>query len=270
MSMRGERVVVTGGSSGIAQGIAQMFCAEKAMVASIDIQDGSETARLCGPLFRAFNADVAFEDEVGRVFKEIDAYFGSAPNVLCNVAGIAPEVAFLETPIEVFDRTMAVNVRGPFLCSQEAARRMLGAGGGRIINITSTESVQAWALQSAYGASKAALKHLTMGMAVDLAPYGIMVNAVGPGACETPALAVQMSSDRISRHDLERTPLGRWGTPADIAVAVRFLARDATWMTGQTIYVDGGYLAAGLPMFPEIADIRRGLPTSTGLGNQAR
>lgn len=70
--------------------------------------------------------------------------------------------------------------------------------------------------------------------------YGITVNAVGPGACETPALAVQMSSDRISRHDLERTPLGRWGRPADIAAAVLFLARDATWMTGQTIYVDGG------------------------------
>jgi NAD(P)-dependent dehydrogenase (short-subunit alcohol dehydrogenase family) len=99
-------------------------------------------------------------------------------------------------------------------------------------------------------------------MAIDLASYGITVNAVGPGACETPALAVQMTSGRIAEHDLERTPLGRWGTPADIAAAVRFLARDATWMTGQTIYVDGGYLAAGLPMFPEIAGDQRALPTA--------
>ena len=212
-----ERVVITGGSSGLAQGIAKMFCAEGVIVASIDIQDGSETASLCGSRFRSFTADVADESEVRRVFAEIDAHFQGPPDVLCNAAGIAPEVAFLETPIDVFDRTMAVNVRGPFLCSQEAGRRMRDAGGGRIIHITSTESVQAWALQSVYGASKAALRHLTMGMAVDLAPYGITVNAVGPGACETPALAIQMQSEAIVRHDLERTPLGRWGIPADIA-----------------------------------------------------
>jgi NAD(P)-dependent dehydrogenase (short-subunit alcohol dehydrogenase family) len=254
-----ERVVITGTSSGLAQGIAQMFCVEGTRVAGIDIQDGAETAGMCGQLFRSFTADVADEDQVRRAFVEIDEFFGAAPNVLCNAAGIAPEVAFLDTPVEVFDRTIAVNVRGAFLCSQEAGRRMRDAGGGRIIHITSTESVQAWALQTVYGASKAALRHLTMGMAIDLAPHGITVNAVGPGACETPALAVQMQSDAIMRHDLERTPLGRWGKPADIAAAVRFLARDASWMTGQTIYVDGGYLAAGLPMLPEIANVRRGL-----------
>ena len=253
-----QRVVLTGGSSGLGQGIAKMFCDDGATVASIDIQDGAETAELCGDRFRSFIADVASESAVRHAFSEIDDYFGGAPDVLCNVAGIAPEIAFLDTPIDVFDRTMAVNVRGAFLCSQEAGRRMRDAERGRIIHITSTESVQAWALQTAYGASKAALRHLTMGMAVDLAPYGITVNAVGPGACETPALAIQMQSGAIARHDLERTPLGRWGTPADIAAAVRFLACDASWMTGQTIYVDGGFLAAGLPMLPEIAAVRRG------------
>jgi NAD(P)-dependent dehydrogenase (short-subunit alcohol dehydrogenase family) len=128
---------------------------------------------------------------------------------------------------------------------------------GRIINITSTESEQAFALQSAYGASKGGLRQLTQGMAVELAPYGILVNAVGPGACSTPALDRQMATPRIAQHDLERTPLGRWGTPSDIASAVRFLACEASWMTGQTIYVDGGFLAAGLPMFEELADIER-------------
>jgi NAD(P)-dependent dehydrogenase (short-subunit alcohol dehydrogenase family) len=260
MTLGDQRVVVTGAASGLGQGIAQMFCAEGAAVAGIDIQDAGETARLCGSRFRAFTADVADEDEVAGVFGEVDEHFGGGLTVLCNVAGIAPEIAFLDTPASVFDRVMAVNVRGPFLCAQQAARRMKAAGGGRIVNITSTEAELAWALQSVYGASKAALRHLTMGMAVELAADGITVNAVGPGACETPALAVQMQSGRIAQHDLERTPLGRHGRPADIAAAVRFLAVDATWLTGQTIYVDGGYLAAGLPMFPEIAAIRRGLP----------
>jgi glucose 1-dehydrogenase len=261
MTMEGRRVVVTGGSSGLGQAIARMFCEEGALVASIDLRDGSETAAQCGPEFRAFLADVGVPADVARVFEEIDEYLGEAPDVLCNVAGVGPEVAFLRTSVEIFDRTMAINVRGPFLCAQEAARRMITAGkAGRIVNITSTEAEQAYALQSVYGASKGALRQLTKGMAVDLASHGILVNAVGPGACETPALAIQMSTQKLADHDLERTPLGRWGKPQDIANAVRFLARDATWMTGQTIYVDGGFLAAGLPMFPEFEGIERKLP----------
>src|SRR5262245_13194810 len=130
MSMEGQRVVMTGGSSGLGQGIARMFCEEGARVASIDLRDGSETADLCGPPFRAFLADVGVPEDVSHVFEEIDEYLGGAPDVLCNVAGVGPEVAFLETSVEVFDRTMAINVRGPFLCSQEAARRMIAAGKG--------------------------------------------------------------------------------------------------------------------------------------------
>jgi glucose 1-dehydrogenase len=261
MNMEGRQVVVTGGSRGLGQAIARMFCEEGARVASIDLRDPGDTAAQCGPGFRGFVADLGVPEDVSRAFEEIDDHLDGAPDVLCNVAGVAPEVNFMRTSLEVFDRTMAINVRGPFLCAQEAARRMIAAGkAGRIVNITSTEAEQAYALQSVYAASKGALKTLTKGMAVDLAPHGILVNAVGPGACETPQLAIQMSTGKLAEHDMDRTPLGRWGKPEDIANAVRFLARDATWMTGQTIYVDGGFLAAGIRMFPEFQDIERKLP----------
>ena len=102
------------------------------------------------------------------------------------VAGISPEVSFLDTTVETFDEVFAVNVRAVFLCGQEGARRMRDAGGGRIINIASTASVQAWAMQTAYGASKGAVALLTKCMAVELAAHGITVNAVGPGTIETP------------------------------------------------------------------------------------
>ena len=245
------RVIVTGASSGIGQAIARMFCAEEALVANLDVADGSETAGLCGSGFRSFMCDVADLGQVASAFEAIDAWFSGPPTVLVNVAAVFPNVAFLEMSPDVFDRVMAVNVRGPFLCSQEAAQRMREARSGRIVNITSTESVLAFAEASAYGASKVALTHLTKGMAVELASDEITVNAVAPGAVETPLLLAWLEENsRAGQLDLERAPLGRLGTPDDIAAAVRFLAKDATWMTGQTIYVDGGFLITGLPVLP--------------------
>jgi NAD(P)-dependent dehydrogenase (short-subunit alcohol dehydrogenase family) len=149
-----SRVVVTGASRGIGREIARVFAAD-GRVAGIDVLDCEETAGLCGSSFRSFVADVADEGQIGAAFTAIDDWFEAAPTVLCNVAATYALIDFLETPVSTLDRIMAVNVRGPFLCAQAAARRMAAAGGGRIINITSTESVQAFALASAYGASKA-------------------------------------------------------------------------------------------------------------------
>jgi NAD(P)-dependent dehydrogenase (short-subunit alcohol dehydrogenase family) len=118
--------------------------------------------------------------------------------------------------------------------------------GGRIINIASTASVQAWHLQSVYGASKGAVALLTRCMAIELGQYGICVNAVGPGTIVTPGSKEFLSDERVLANELGRVALDRLGQPEDIATAVRYLARDARWTTGQTIYVDGGFLAAGL------------------------
>jgi glucose 1-dehydrogenase len=249
--LRGARVVVTGSARGIGQGVAAMFSREGADVAGLDVRDGDETAAACDGRYRHFPCDLAEPGAVAAAFAEVDRWFGgAAPDVLACVAGISPEVAFIDTPVEVFDEIFAVNVRGVFLCGQEAARRMRAAGGGRIVNIASTASVQGWAMQAVYGASKGAVALLTKCMAVELAQHGIAVNAVGPGTIETPLAAHFLADPRMYRNELERTPLGRLGTPDDIAAAVRFLARDARWMTGQVLYVDGGFLAAGLTMAP--------------------
>ena len=254
----GARVVVTGAAQGIGQALAAAFTADGGLVAGIDFQSCEETERHCGAGFREFRADVADAAAVAAAFSAIDDWFEHAPTVLCNVAATYAMAPFLETSVEAFDRVMAVNVRGAFLCCQEAARRMAAGGGGRIVNVTSTESVQAFALASAYGASKAALAHLTKSAAVELADDSILVNAVAPGAIDTPSLRRALPElPAAARHDLERTPIGRLGTPEDVVAAVRFLASDASWTTGQTIYVDGGFLAAGLPLLPELRDSER-------------
>ena len=249
--LRGARIVVTGASRGIGQGVAAMFCAEGSSVAGLDLRDGAETAGICGSGFRHFACDLALPEQIAATFTAVDEWFGGcAPDVLVCVAGIAPEIAFIDTPVEVFDEVFAVNVRGVFLCGQEGARRMRAAGGGRIVNIASTASVQAWAMQAVYGASKGAVALLTKCMAIELAAHGITVNAVGPGTIETPLAEHFLADPRMRANELTRAPLGRLGTADDIAAAVRFLARDARWMTGQVIYVDGGFLAAGLTMAP--------------------
>jgi NAD(P)-dependent dehydrogenase (short-subunit alcohol dehydrogenase family) len=253
--MNGRLVVVTGTSRGIGQGIAQFLAEEGADVAGIDWHDGGETAGLAGPRFRHHQADVSQPADVARVFRAIDEEYGRAPWGLVCVAGIAPEVAFLDTPPEAFDAVMGVNVRGPFLCGQEAGRRMRDAGGGRIVNIASTASVQAWAHQTAYGASKGAVLLLTRNMANELAQHGITVNAVGPGTIATPLAANMLANRAWVDAELGSTPIKRFGTPRDIAVGVRFfLQPEAEWVTGQTLYVDGGFLACGGPWIDSLAD----------------
>ena len=251
--MYGRLVVVTGSSRGIGQGVAQLLAEDGWDVAGIDWHDGEETATLAGERFRHFGADVASADEVARAFGAIDAAYGRAPWGLVCVAGIAPELSILDTTPETFDAIMGVNVRGPFLCGQQAARRMAASGGGRIVNIASTASVQAWAYQGIYGTSKGAVQLLTRNMANEFASLGITVNAVGPGTIVTPLSANVMENPDWVAAELGGTPIKRFGTPRDIAVGVRFfLQPEAEWVTGQTLYVDGGFLACGGPMLASL------------------
>jgi NAD(P)-dependent dehydrogenase (short-subunit alcohol dehydrogenase family) len=254
MALDDRVVVVTGGAQGIGQGIAIRLAAAGGRIAVFDARLATETLSRLGELGRpALGVEVDMSDaaDVARAYERLDDGFGP-PYALVNAAGIFADVPFLETSVDVWDRVMSVNARGVFLSCQEAARRMSAAGGGRIVNILSTASAQGFALESAYCASKGAVLLLTRVLAVELAPLGITVNGVGPGTVETAMGKDYLARGPIAGHELSRTPMGRFGKPADIAETVHFLVSEATWLTGQAIYVDGGFLATGLPLLDEM------------------
>jgi NAD(P)-dependent dehydrogenase (short-subunit alcohol dehydrogenase family) len=251
------RAVVTGGSGGIGRAVAHRFTREGALVANLDLAPGDEAEALCGDRLRTILTDVADAALLGAAFDEVDRLFsGAAPQVLVCCAAVSAASHFLDVPPAELDRLLAVNVRGTFLACQAAARRMRAAGGGgRIVVVTSVAAEQAWAGESVYCATKAAQRSLVQGMAVELAPFGVLVNAVAPGIVEHRSTAMARTRDDadVHRHDLERTPLGRFNTPEEIAAAVGFLAT-VEGMTGQTVCVDNGFLAAGLAYFGRARD----------------
>jgi NAD(P)-dependent dehydrogenase (short-subunit alcohol dehydrogenase family) len=254
MSLDDRVAVVTGGAQGIGQGVALRLAAAGGRVAVLDRQPATETLAQLRELGRpGWGTEVDMSDaaDVARAYARLDSEFGS-PYALVNAAGVFADIPFLDTPVEVWDQVMGVNARGVFLSCQEAARRMAAAGGGRIVNILSTASAQGFALESAYCASKGAVLLLTRVLAVELASLGIAVNGVGPGTVETPMGRDYLARGPIAGHELSRTPMGRFGKPADIAETVCFLVSEATWLTGQAIYVDGGFLATGLPLLAEM------------------
>jgi len=166
-------------------------------------------------------------------------------DVLVNCAGIGANKPFLETPVELFDRILAVNLRGTFLMSQAVARRMPPEGGS-IINIGSISGLRGNLGRAAYGASKGGLVTLSEVMAVELASRKIRVNVIAPGPIETP-LVESMLSPAERAIWTRRLPLGRYGTAAEVAAAAVFLASDeASYVTGHVLAVDGGFLASGV------------------------
>jgi 3-oxoacyl-[acyl-carrier protein] reductase len=254
MALDDRVVVVTGGAQGIGQGIALRLAAAGARIAVLDLQPAAETLARVNKLGRpawGIETNVSDATDVARAYERLDEEFGR-PFALVNAAGVFADIPFLDTPVDVWDRVMNVNARGVFLSCQQAARRMRDAGEGRIVNILSTASSQGFALESAYCASKGAVLLLTRVLAVELAQFGITVNGVGPGTVQTAMGRDYLAREPIASHELSRTPMGRFGTPADIAETVHFLVSDATWLTGQAIYVDGGFLAAGLPLMAQM------------------
>lgn len=259
MDLRDQVVVVTGGRQGIGQGVCLRLAREGARIAIIDKEAADDTAAeldAMGVHSISLRADVTDQATVEEAFDQLETQLGP-PSVLVNAAGIFADIPFLDTPIEVWDAVMNVNARGMFSCSQQAARRMRTQGGGRIVNILSTAAAQGFALESAYCASKGAALLLTRVMAVELARYGITVNGVGPGTVRTAMGAAYLGEGPIPAHELARTPLARFGEPGDIAEAVTFFATAASWVTGQVLYVDGGFMATGLPVLEGLAGLER-------------
>lgn len=247
--LRNATAVVTGGAGGIGTAVVARLAREGASVAVLDLRQPDESAITTGDNGSKLwyrRTDLADPVDVSEAFTSLRRECG-APAILVNAAGVATAAPFLETTVEEWDRTLDVNARAIFVASQEAARQMKENGGGRIINILSTASQQGFAHGSAYCASKGAALMLTRTLAIELASYNITVNGVAPGTVRTPAASGYIEDPIASAHELARTPLRRFGEPHEIAEVVAFLATRATWITGETIYVDGGFLVTGMP-----------------------
>lgn len=248
--------LVTGAARGIGLATARKFLAEGWRVALLDIEgelQASAAAALQNPDDTlAITCDVSDAAAVAAAMAAIMSRFGRL-DALVNNAGIAVFAPVLETSDADWNRIMAVNLTGPFLCTKAAAPLMREQGGGAIVNITSISAVRASTLRSAYGTSKAGLAHLTKQLAVELASLNIRVNAVAPGPVDT-AMAKQVHTREIRADYHDAIPLNRYGLEEELAEAIYFLCSErASYITGQILAVDGGFDAAGI-----------GLPTLRG------
>jgi len=189
--------------------------------------------------------DVAEADQVGRAVQSIEHRFGRI-DALINNAGIADFMPVLETDIDIWSRILAVNLTGPFICTQACAPVMLKNGGGSVVNIASISGLRASTLRVAYGTSKAGLMQLTRQQAAELGNLGIRVNAVAPGPVDT-AMAKKVHGPEIRADYHAAIPLNRYGTEEEIAEAIFFLASDkASYVNGQILAVDGGFESTGI------------------------
>jgi NAD(P)-dependent dehydrogenase (short-subunit alcohol dehydrogenase family) len=246
MRLANKIAIVTGALSGIGAGIARRFVAEGATVIGGDLASSrTSLAETTEPRLLEQQLDVADAPSIARFVDAVLARFEHI-DTLVNCAGIGRNVPFLETSEEVWDRILAVNLKGTFLMAQAAARAMVRTGrGGRIINIGSISGERGNLGRAAYGASKGGVDQLSRVMAVELAPHGILVNVIAPGPIETPLVETMLSPEE-RRLWTRRVPLDRYGGVEEIAAAALFLASDeASYITGHILAVDGGFLAAG-------------------------
>ena len=246
----GKTAIVTGGARGIGLAIAKRYVAEGArvVIADIDESAGKAAVAALGAAARFVRTDVGAAGDARNVIAEALGFAGDI-DILVNNAGIIHTADFLDIAEADFDRVMRINIKGMFLVGQAAARQMVaqvkaGKAPGAIVNMSSINARVAIPNQVPYCVSKGGVDQLTKVMALSLAPYGIRVNAIGPGSIMTDILKGIATDQAAKNRLLSRTPLGRVADPDEIAAIAAFLAsQDASYITGETIYADGGRLA---------------------------
>lgn len=235
--------LITGGAQGIGYACAEAIAEDGARIVLADINEAGvkAAAEKLGGGTVALVCDMGDPAQIDAMFDTIDGEIGPL-SVLVNCAGIADPCDFLDTPLDRFTRVIDVNLTGTFLASQRAAKSMVAAGiQGAIVNMSSINALLAIPSISAYCASKGGVMQLTKATSLALAPHGIRVNAVGPGSIDTAMMASVNENPDAMATAMSRTPLKRMGTPREIGDVVAFLASDkASYITGETIYVDGG------------------------------
>ncbi|MBT8614695.1 SDR family oxidoreductase [Polynucleobacter paneuropaeus] len=248
-STQARVAVVTGGARGIGLAIGQWFLSHGYQVALLDIDkttldatmksfDGS--ADVIG-----IHCDVSKPQEVDRAAEKVISAFGHV-NALVNNAGVAVFKPVLETSFEEWRTVLGTNLDGAFICSQVFGRLIVEQGGGAIVNIASISGLRASTLRVAYGTSKAALIQLTKQYAVELGNSNVRVNVIAPGPVDT-EMAKLVHSVAIRSDYYDTIPLGRYGTPEEMANTVGFLCSDeAAFINGQVLAVDGGFEATGV------------------------
>ncbi|WP_299500116.1 SDR family oxidoreductase [uncultured Roseobacter sp.] len=235
--------LVTGAAQGIGYACAEALAEDGARLVLADINaDGvKKAAEKLGNGTVGLACDMGDPAQIATLFDQIEAAHGPV-EILVNNAGIAMPGDFLETPLENFQKVIDVNLTGTFLAMQRAAKSMVAHKiEGAIINMSSINAVVAIPSIAAYCASKGGVMQLTKATSLALAPHNIRVNAVGPGSIDTEMMAGVNANPEAMKMVMSRTPLKRIGEPRDIADAVAFLAsKRAKYITGETIYVDGG------------------------------
>jgi NAD(P)-dependent dehydrogenase (short-subunit alcohol dehydrogenase family) len=242
MKLANKTALVTGASQGIGLACAQRLVREGARVMLADVRpEGAAEAEALGDAARFFCADVSQKSDVDALFAATIEAFGQI-DILVNNAGVTHAADFLDLTEEDFDRVLRINLKSMFLCSQAAARDMLKRNSGCIINMSSVNAELVIPNQVPYVVSKGGVNQLTRVAAISLAQHGIRVNAIGPGTILTELAKQAVLGSPEARHTiLSRTPLGRCGEPEEVAAIAAFLASDdASYITGQTLYADGG------------------------------
>jgi NAD(P)-dependent dehydrogenase (short-subunit alcohol dehydrogenase family) len=250
--------LVTGAGSGIGRCVAEslarghgarVYVLDKDAEAAAAVVDGINAV---GGHAKTCVVDLADGPGLRQALASLTAEFG-APDIVVNNAGMAAMVPAADCSLEHWQTTMAVNVTAPMLLMQHALPHMKQAGWGRIVNVASISGLRAGTGRMAYGTSKAALIAMTRQFAVEVAEWGITVNAIAPGPVDTPMVQAHHSSATRSTYG-DLVPMRRYGTPEEIADGILFLASDqASYITGHTLAIDGGFIAAGV-LVPDLFD----------------